>query len=766
MNGNVLDDYCLNMNNSKVQELVNGTYVTNELSGNQFRFPPNFDITKLRGVCNPKFCPELYEGVSKNPADYGFGEPELTTYNVPEGVDPTEYMNACDAARKKEASGKRDSMNINQQLASMQQLNSPYVNSQEPAYNNTYAQPEMGSNGFIQSQQTNQVNNYGNDPYGQLATYYGYQPGENYAQPQQQTYANPYAYQQQPVYNQQMTYQQQNPQMYGYYNNQPQMQQYSNQMFVNQYQQQQATYNTNPQMGYYYQQPQQQYNNQIYSNPYAYQQQSYNYNPNMAQQISYANNNPQQMNNMGYYSQQQSQMQPQNNVPLNSKGKPKIQLYYSNGRCYNMDGSDGQFLMDELGMQINANPHAFDRKLLRAEHRNRERAFIDYIREKDPESVFIRSDYDDDYILVNPTPDPTKPGFEWDIVDQMRVMSEKSPVSSIASQQDITDDHYYNAMQQMYKEGLISFNRFSANANAGLEHINDNGYHAYAPNGFRAFGFGGNTVGYYNPYASQQQEMHDNHNKAMAKAFKVMQRGLGITDEEVKAADERAQKQATADYYKREFQRATEMQQNAFTNFIKQGKQSDAKDYISPEKYKYMKHYNSVFDARHKHVDPDMSFHDFMCNGGYADIYFADIKYQNKLKMDNLVRVYDDMFCRNGINQFAAFYDAFNATSPKGVTIKDGELHIEVPPEIAARHYSDRREEFFTRIFNRQNPAILPTDAEFFATQYSAPQFVAGLTKSQVTGNAVNPGSSGGWTTASQYGNQQYYQNPSGYMSM
>lgn len=753
MNNDIVNDYCLNMNNSKVQELVNGTIVTNGLSGNQFRFPPNFDITKLRGVCNPKYCPELYEGVSKNPADYGFGEPELTTYSVPEGVDPTEYINACDAARHKQASGKRDGMNISQQVAEMQRLGSPYFTSQTPAYNNTYAtQPEMSNNGYIQNQQVNQMN-------------YGYQYGEYYTQPQQQVYTNPYAYQQQ------------NPQMNGYYSNQPQMQQYTNQMYANQYQQQVA-YN-NPQMGYYYQQPQQ-YNNQVYANPYAYQQQpvynqqmayyqqpqqqSYNYNPSMAQQISYANNNqqmgyynnPQQTNNMGYYYQQQPQMMQQNNVPLNSQGKPKIQLYYSNGRCYNMDGSDGQFLMDELGMQINANPYAFDRKLLRAEHRNRERAFIDYIREKDPESVFIRSDYDDDYYLVNPTPDPTKPGFEWDIVDQMRVMSEKTPMSSIASQKEITDDHYYNAMQQMHNEGLISLNRYAANANAGLEHINENGYHAYAPNGFRAFGFGGNRAGYYNPYAAQQQEMQDNHNKAMTRAFKVMQRGLGITDEEVQAADDRAQKQAVADFYKQEFQRATEMQQNAFTNFIKQGKQSDEKDYISPEKYKYMKHYNQVFEERHKHIDPDMSFYDFMCNGGYADIYFADIKYQNKQKMDNLVRVYDDMFCRNGINQFAAFYDAFNATSPKGVSIKDGELHIEVPPEIAARHYSDRREEFFTKIFNRQNAAILPTDAEFFATQYSAPQFIPNGFNTPPNQNAVNPAASGGWTTAStQYGYMQ-----------
>lgn len=739
MNTDVLNDYCLNMNNSKVQELVNGTYVTNELSGNRFRFPPNFDITKLRGKCNPKFFPELYEGVSKNPADYGFEGPEITSYSVPEGVDPTEYIQACDASRYAAEARKRDGMNTNQNATNMA------MNSAQPATNYSmgygYSQPEINSNGFVQMPQQNQMN-YGNDLYGQLASYYGYQPGDNYAQQNQQVYANPYAYQQQTAYNQQ-------------YYTQLQQMQYNNQMYSNPYQQQY---------------------NQMYSNPYAYQQpqQSYNYNPSMAQQISYANNyqqmgyyqpQMQQMNGMAYYGQQ-PQMQQQNNVPLNSQGKPKIQLYYSNGRCYNMDGSDGQFLMDEIGMQINANPHAFDRKMLRAEHRNRERAFIDYIREKDPESVFIRADYDDDYILVNPTPDPTKPGFEWDIVDQMRVLSERPAMNNTMNQQEISDDHYYNAMQQMYKEGLISFNRFSANANAGIEHINDNGYHAYAPNGFRAFGFGGVNAGYYNPYATQQQEMYNNHNSAMARAFKVMQRGLGITDEEVKAADERAQKQATADFYKQQMQRTTEMQQNAFTNFIKQGKQSDEKDYISPEKYKYMKHYNTVFDARHKHIDPDMSFYDFMCNGGYADIYFADIKYQNKLKMDNLVRVYDDMFCRNGINQFAAFYDVFNATSPKGVTIKDGELHIEVPPEIAARHYNDRRETFFTRIFNRQNAAVLPTDAEFFATQYSAPQFANGLNKSQVTGNATNPTSSGGWVTASPYGNQQYYQNPSGYMRM
>lgn len=550
-----------------------------------------------------------------------------------------------------------------------------------------------------------------------------------------------------------------------YYNNpqayqQPQMGYYQQNTYPQQYYNNTMGYYSTPQqqqtMGYYY--PQQQYAQQAMP---AYQQpQQMGFDPSLAQQINNCNNNYNQQQ-MAYYSSGQQQYGQQAmpgyqayqqqqiyNAQMNYNGK--IKLFYANGTCYNIDGSDGYIPTDHVGQAITRNPHSYDRKYLREERRNRERAMIDYVWKKDVGTIH-RGDMKQRYELVNPTPDPDEPGFEWDIVDQMRTVAERAK-----GPHDESDQHYYDTVQQLYKEGKISFARYATVANAGIEHVNENGYHAYDPNQqvYKAFGFGGMGAGYYqtSAYYEEQQKIQQNQANAYNMIQKISDRFCGITEQEAVQIDKVAEQNAINDYYRMALQQTTEAQQNAFTALVKSGKQSDEKGYVSLDKEKYMNSYGKTYEERHKNVDANMSFKDFMCNGGYADMYFDDVKWQNKQKMKSLVRVYDDLFCRNGINQFAQFYDVFNATSAKGVSIKDGELHIELPPEIAARHYSDRRQIFFNRISQHRNSAILPTDVEFLSGQYGAAPPNIGV---------VNNGMMMGYPQQ-----QGYYPNPPGYLQM
>lgn len=333
---------------------------------------------------------------------------------------------------------------------------------------------------------------------------------------------------------------------------------------------------------------------------------------------------------------------------------------------------------------------------------------------------------------------------EW--LGQFKVPEEYDPIAELHAfserlknqPQQISDEHYYNTMRKMYNEGKITLAEYTSCANGGMEHITDSGYHAYADSGYyynqaaaqqnnmNPFGWGGyygNRQMMMQQYEEQQKHIQNQMENA-ALAQRVADRFNGITEQD----RINAQKEYAEQYNKQaKLQRDLAVRQyndamydnmiNAFRQHVESGKRSDQKGYISPLKQAVLDHVDKTYDQRHKHVSENMSFEEFMIGGGYADIYFADMKYKNRKEMEKVTNIYDDFVCRTAIHESALFYDPRTGMSQKGLRLNNNEIELSMPPEMMAQKYGERRQRFFTRISQGRQAGVLPTDAEFFALQ-------------------------------------------------
>ena len=280
-------------------------------------------------------------------------------------------------------------------------------------------------------------------------------------------------------------------------------------------------------------------------------------------------------------------------------------------------------------------------------------------------------------------------------------------------------------LQQMYQAGRIGIGEFATYANAGLEYTTEAGTTLFArPTQTTYDAWGSPMFGYtdqeYIRRQQEQQKLAEENCKAFELARRVHRRYMGIDEEEY--AKETVQKaQYEQSVVTRLMQEAElEYAYDSFVAPLKDAVYSDQKEYLSPIKENVLRHFNKVWDEKHKSFDPDHSFNDFMNSGVYADIVIDDLCYQDKKRKQNLVRLYDDLFARNTISNFAPFYDPRTATSYKGFKINKNEVEISVPPALVQQEYQQRKKVFFDTIMNNNRDNV-PDTNDYLDKRYATP---------------------------------------------
>ena len=164
-----------------------------------------------------------------------------------------------------------------------------------------------------------------------------------------------------------------------------------------------------------------------------------------------------------------------------------------------------------------------------------------------------------------------------------------------------------------------------------------------------------------------------------------------------------------------------ELTYDLFAEQFKGAVYSDEKGYLSPRKEEAWRQFNTVWEDRHKNIPNNYTFKDFMENGVYGDIIMNDMQYEMDRRKHNLVRMYDEIFVKNNINQLSPFYDPIGDYSLKGFKINKNELEIEVPPELVKQDYQNRKNKFFNTVFNNKTDNI-PSDTAYLNDRYSNPK--------------------------------------------
>lgn len=484
--------------------------------------------------------------------------------------------------------------------------------------------------------------------------------------------------------------------------------------------QQQYGYDPYQQQNNYYSNPYQQYNNSYnnmnYQQPQQYNNQQY-YNP---QYNGYGNTN------MGYY--------PQNNnyqgyIPMvydhDAYNQQLLQQYYANG-CQPMQVRYGDTYQEY--------DPAFE--YLYYPSTEEIRAAYDYFMSQDTGGSDMSAIFSNN---PNRVSEPKRRFDEW--LSQFEIPKPKSPeemmvdiIEKSKGPHDESDEHFHEVARKMFNEGKISLAEYTSTANGGIEYVTDNGIlvnrcyenqidpqdGSYSPFGWGAYGGMSRQA---MEYQKQQQEAYNQHMMATELAFNVAKRFAGVTDEDIKEHQEKQMQEfiEQQEYFKEvRKQLRYEYRVNALAESVKHGISSDQKGYISPAKQKVADHYNKVYKERHKRVKEDMTFKEFMIGGGYADILFDDMRYQNRKQMQKLVALYDDGFCKDLIHERFLFYDPKTGRAPRGLKINRNELEISLPPEIQARHYDERKEKFFGQIrAGHKHPLA---DVEYLAGKYAPPQ--------------------------------------------
>lgn len=504
------------------------------------------------------------------------------------------------------------------------------------------------------------------------------------------------------------------------------------------------------QYGYYNQQPNMQYQQQNfgYNNTYPQQQQTYQMgNGSYQQQYGYNNMNPQyQQQQYGYYNQQpnmqygyNTNMYPQPQYANNGKHK----IAYSCGRWW--DTTDTRLKgpcppQDHQELQTGYVWNGYYMEKTPEQRQKEFKALQEYFQEVGYvlQGYYIPTKMEDFYNFFDVPMDPPpllqqpqqqKTSFTWDDVYQAEENAKKF-VERMMGPHDESEEHFHQVMGELYRQGKVGFGSYSSLANGGLEYTTDNGVTVNSPK-YNPFGFGG-VYHYNNQYYQQQMELQkqiESSNNQMAKMYQI----FGNIDKQQMSPEEIAKQEQIKKVQQEEMNNIAarrqrnfiyETQYDNFVNYVKNYcTSSDTPGYVSPMKQAYADHYNKVWDDRHKRVNLDMSFREFMIEGGYAAITFDEMRYQSKERAKKLIRFYDDFTARDAIHYKMPFYDPMSGTSIKGFSINDGEIHIELPPELVQQNYNDRRQVFFNKIMGPRNDGILPTDAEFFAQQAQMAQY-------------------------------------------
>ncbi len=283
----------------------------------------------------------------------------------------------------------------------------------------------------------------------------------------------------------------------------------------------------------------------------------------------------------------------------------------------------------------------------------------------------------------------------------------------------------YDKLKQMYEEGKITQAQYAAYANAGIEHTTPAGTHVYGAQIQPNYGWGAVSFGYNNQeYIQRQKEAQElayQNQLAFEIAKNINNKFFGIDNQDA-AKNQIAKEQYERSLNERRRQEAEiELTYDLFAEQFKGAVYSDEKGYLSPRKEEAWRQFNTVWEDRHKNIPTNYTFKDFMENGVYGDIIMNDMQYEMDRRKHNLVRMYDEIFVKNNINQLSPFYDPIGDYSLKGFKINKNELEIEVPPELVKQDYQNRKNKFFNTVFNNKTDNI-PSDTAYLNDRYSNPK--------------------------------------------
>ena len=284
----------------------------------------------------------------------------------------------------------------------------------------------------------------------------------------------------------------------------------------------------------------------------------------------------------------------------------------------------------------------------------------------------------------------------------------------------------YDKLKQMYEEGKITPSQYAAYANAGIEHTTESGTHVYATNNYPQYsGWGGVSFGFNNQdYIRRQQEQQElayQNQLAFDIARKINNKFFGISEEEAIQTQIQKEQYERSLNERRRQESEIEYTYDMFAEQFKGAVYSDEKGYMSPRKEQAYRQFNNIWNSRHKNFKENYTMKDFMENGVYADIIFGDMQYDMDRRRHNLVRMYDEIFVKNSINTMSPFYDPNGGFSLKGFKINKNELEIELPPELIKQDYQNRKNTFFSSIFNNKTEN-LPSDEAYLRYRYSNPE--------------------------------------------
>ena len=274
---------------------------------------------------------------------------------------------------------------------------------------------------------------------------------------------------------------------------------------------------------------------------------------------------------------------------------------------------------------------------------------------------------------------------------------------------DQSTETVYDAemVKKMYESGIIGKSEYASYANAGFEHIAEDGTLLFsgAPVGYGSWG-GGISFGYPSQkemeMMKEQQEIAERNNKAFDIARRVVNKALGIDPLKQKIKQAKIARYFASVNAKRQKNAMIEAEQDAFVSMVKRFKYSDEPGYLSPLKQKILEHFNETWERRHKGIPENYTFDEFTTKGIFMDIMYNDRKWENHTKRKELCKMYSTIGANLEVAMRNPFFSPEGYNMGGGITLSRNGIDVTLPPELAQSNYNKRRDFFFKCVGNHQ----------------------------------------------------------------
>lgn len=264
----------------------------------------------------------------------------------------------------------------------------------------------------------------------------------------------------------------------------------------------------------------------------------------------------------------------------------------------------------------------------------------------------------------------------------------------------------YNMIKDMYENGMIGVSEYAAYANAGFEHVTEDGTRVFADvgNNFNDSWGGGIGFGYPSKqelaYMKQQQEIQELHAQGMEVATRCVNKNLGIDPEKQATKREKYNRYMASVYAKRQKNAMIEAEQDAFLASIQNCVYSDQPGYMSSMKEQVLRHWNETWEKRHKGIPEKYTFEEFSDKGIFMDIMYKDREWLDATKRKYFCKLYAGINACEQIMRKNPYYDPVDRWNKAGFNLRRNDTNISLPPQLIQSGYGARRTEFFDKVGN------------------------------------------------------------------